>query len=291
VYAGPHLSATPDRQASSFVGRLADLDAIAERFEDGAQLVTITGLGGMGKTRVAQRFAEAHAGSWAAPRGGGVWFCDLTAAHDATTACAAVASVLGLQLDADEATLADQLGRALSRRGRTLLVLDNLEQLGEHAGAVLGRWLTAAPRARFLVTSRVALGLAAEHLWPRHPLELPPSELRDEAQLAAIESVDLFVRRARQRRPDLPLGRPRGAAAVRRRVGGHARDPARVPEPGHLQPARPGRARHRHGDRPRGRRRLQLRRRQLRRDLRDLLGRRQDRRGPPVPRQPVLLGP
>ncbi len=193
--------------ASSFVGRVADLDAIAARFEDGAQLVTITGLGGMGKTRVAQRFAEAHASSYAVPGGGGAWFCDLTAAHDPTAACAAVAAVLGLQLAADEAAIAEQLGRALSRRGRTLLVLDNLEQLVDHADALLGRWLRAAPRARFLVTSRVALGLADEHLWPLHPLELPPPDQHDEARLAAVESVDLFVRRARQRRPDLPLRR------------------------------------------------------------------------------------
>ena len=202
------MSAPANRRAdssSSFVGRIADLDAIAGRFEDGAQLVTITGLGGMGKTRVAQRFAEAHAGSYAAPGGGGVWFCDLSAARDEAAACAAVAARLGLQLGADEATLADQLGRALSRRGRTLLVLDNLEQLVDHAHAVLGRWLIAAPRARFLVTSRVALGLAEEHLWPLHPLALPPPDLRDEAGLAATESIDLFVRRARQRRPDLPL--------------------------------------------------------------------------------------
>lgn len=200
-----HRHAAATGGASSFVGRVADLDAIAVRFADGAQLVTITGLGGMGKTRVAQRFAEAHADGYAAPGGGGAWFCDLSGARDPTAACAAVAAALGLQLGADEAALADQLGRALSRRGRTLLVLDNFEQLVDHAGATLGRWLSAAPRARFLVTSRVALGLADEHLWPLHPLELPPPELRDEARLAAVESIDLFVRRARQRRPELAL--------------------------------------------------------------------------------------
>jgi hypothetical protein len=60
--------------SSSFVGRIADLDAIAERFEDGAQLVTITGLGGMGKTRLAQRFADAQVAGYVTPEGGGVWF-------------------------------------------------------------------------------------------------------------------------------------------------------------------------------------------------------------------------
>jgi predicted ATPase/Tfp pilus assembly protein PilF len=208
--------------ASSFVGRVADLEAIAGRFDDGAQLVTVTGLGGVGKTRVAHRFAEAHADGYAAPGGGGVWFCDLSAARDASAACAAVAAALGVPQGADAAALADQLGRALSRRGRTLLVLDNFEQLVDVAAAVLGRWLAAAPRARFLVTSRVALGVAGEHLWPLRPLALPPADLRDEARLAATESVELFVRRARQRRPDLPLGRDDllAVAEVVRRLDG-----------------------------------------------------------------------
>lgn len=199
--------------SSSFVGRVADLDAIAGRFEDGAQLVTITGLGGMGKTRLAQRFAEAQATSYTAPGAGGVWFCDLTGVHGAMAACSAVASALGLQLGADEAGLAEHLGRTLARCGRILIVLDNFEQLADVADATLGRWLRVASRARFLVTSRVALGLAGEHLWPLHPLQLPPPGLRDQSGLAAIESIDLFIRRARQLRPDLVL-RPDDLAAI-----------------------------------------------------------------------------
>lgn len=199
--------------SSSFVGRLADLDAIAERFEEGARLVTITGLGGMGKTRLAQRFAEAQAAGDPRPSGGDVWFCDLTGAHDPAAACAALASAIGVRLDADEAALPEHLGRALSRRGRMLLVLDNFEQLAGSAEATLGRWLRAAARARFLVTSRVALGLAGEQLWPLRPLQLPPLALRDGAALAAIESVELFIRRARQLRPDLHL-RPDDLAAI-----------------------------------------------------------------------------
>jgi predicted ATPase len=189
--------------SSSFVGRVADLDEIAERFEEGARLVTITGLGGMGKTRLALRFAEAQAAGDPQADGDDVWFCDLTGAHDAAAACAALAATLGVRLDADEAALAEHLGRALSRRGRMLLVLDNFEQLAECAEATLGCWLRVASRTRFLVTSRVALGLAGEQLWPLRPLQLPPPDLQ--GGLAAIESVDLFIRRARQLRPDLQL--------------------------------------------------------------------------------------
>ena len=98
-----------------------------------------------------------------------------------------------------------QLGRALAARRDVLVVFDNFEQLAGSAEATLGRWLRAASQTRFLVTSRVALGLAGEHLWPLRPLQLPPPELRDAARLAAIEAVDLFIRRARQLRPDLLL--------------------------------------------------------------------------------------
>lgn len=199
--------------ASSFVGRAADLEAIADRFEDGARLVTITGLGGMGKTRLAQRFAEAQASSYAAPGAGGVWFCDLTGVRGRAGCCSAVASALGLQITADEAALVEQLGAALARCGRILIVLDNFEQLAEVAAVTLGAWLRAAARARFVVTSRVALGVDGEHLWPLQPLELPPPGLREPAELAAVESVELFVRRARQLRPDLVL-RPEDLAAI-----------------------------------------------------------------------------
>ena len=70
--------------SSSFVGRVADLDEIAERFEEGARLVTITGLGGMGKTRLALTFARAQTAAYSAGDGGGAWFVDLSEARDAS---------------------------------------------------------------------------------------------------------------------------------------------------------------------------------------------------------------
>src|SRR5690348_9189247 len=94
---------------SSFVGRVAERAAIAERFDEGAQLVTITGLGGMGKTRVAARFAEDQAEAYGDPGAGGAWFCDLAGCKGAIDACAVVASTLGVRLDggADEREASD----------------------------------------------------------------------------------------------------------------------------------------------------------------------------------------
>ncbi len=186
--------------ASSFVGRRTDLEGIATAFENGAQLVTVTGLGGMGKTRLAEQFAAAYCADYQCPGSGGLWFCDLTNVHDPLTACAVVASVVGVQLGTDEALLPQQLGRALAQRGRLLLILDNFEQLAGCADAIVGRLMRVAPRARFLVTSRVALRLPLEQLWPLDPLRLP-SSTSDEASLATIDSVRLFLSRAHQVRP------------------------------------------------------------------------------------------
>ncbi len=175
--------------ASSFVGREADVAALASRFEE-SSLVTIVGPGGAGKTRLALRFAEEHLGEYAARRGGGVWFCDLSEARRAGEVVATVAASLGLKLaghDTDAAA-SEAVGRAIARRGRVLLVLDNFERLAATAPESVGRWLRAAPSARFLVTSRV-------------PLELPGEQRWSLAALPRDEAVELFARRARAVQP------------------------------------------------------------------------------------------
>lgn len=166
--------------ASSFVGRSDDVVAIGRRVEE-ERLVTILGPGGIGKTRLALRFAEERVEAYTAHDGGGVWFCDLTEARDASDVVSTVAATLGLELEGG-------IGEAIARRGRILIVLDNFERIVAHAAETVGSWLRIAPSARFLVTSRVALDLMGEQLWSLSPLG------RDDA-------VELFARRARQVRP------------------------------------------------------------------------------------------
>ncbi|MGD0530513.1 MAG: hypothetical protein ABSE49_35595 [Polyangiaceae bacterium] len=127
--------------------------------------------------------------------GGGVWFCDLVDARSAMGMTAIVASTLGIRLDqhAGEAAAARELARAIGRQGRMLLVLDNLEHLLAEGTGLVEQWLAAAPRTQLLVTSRVALGLATEQVWPLSPL-------------SSEEGAALFVERARRVRPDLPTG-------------------------------------------------------------------------------------
>jgi predicted ATPase len=179
---------------TSFVGRAADLAAIVDVFERGARLVTLTGPGGMGKTRLAVRYARGKDGAHGLRGASGAWFCDLTEATTAAGIEAVVAGVLGVALDpgAGAENVASVLARAIARKGRVLLVLDNFEHLVAHGAGLVVRWMRAAPQARFLVTSRVALGLAEEHVW-----SVPP--------LAAADAAELFLERARRVRPDLPV--------------------------------------------------------------------------------------
>ena len=188
---------------SSLIGRAADVVKIADRFEQGARIVTVLAPGGMGKTRLAARFAALHLAEYSAHGAGGAWLCDLTLARDVMAVCSAVASALGvpLQVGEDERAVVEALGRAIAHRKRILLVLDNFEQAVSVAGRTVAVWAAQAPHARFLVTSRAILGVAGEELWPLAPLALPEAST-DLAALLNVESVDLFVRRARAVRPD-----------------------------------------------------------------------------------------
>ncbi len=178
-----HLPAERD----AFVGRGADLQAIARHFDTGARLVTLLGPGGTGKTRLAVRYGHAWLGDWP----GGVWFCDLSEASTLDGIHYAAGSALGVRLGAGDA--AAQLAEAIAGRGRCLVVLDNFEQVAQHAAATVGRWLDGAPEAAFMVTSRERLNLAGEVVQPVEPLPLDGP------------AIELFVVRARAQRPDFVL--------------------------------------------------------------------------------------
>jgi predicted ATPase/class 3 adenylate cyclase len=160
------------------VGRLETLAEIQHLLDDGARLVTVLGLGGIGKTRV----AISHARSWMADYPGGVWFCDLRAAVSASGIVHAAAQALGLTLG--PADPVQQIGQALARRGDCLLILDNFEQVARHAELTVGAWLERAPAVRFIVTSREVLGIAGER-----SLVVPP--------LSPGEALQLFRQRSR----------------------------------------------------------------------------------------------
>ncbi len=164
-------------ERDSFVGRAPALHELAQRFEAGARLVSLLGIGGAGKTRLAQRFGW----TWLGDFPGGVWFCDLSQATSLDGVVHATAQ--GLELPLGPADPVQQIGQAIAGRGGCLVILDNFEQVARHAEATLGRWLDRAPEARFLVTSREVLGIVGEQV-----LALPP--------LPPADSVALFMQRA-----------------------------------------------------------------------------------------------
>lgn len=170
-------------ERDAFIGRRTALGELAERFSAGARLVTVLGTGGIGKTRLAQRFGWARVGDYP----GGAWFCDLSQARTLDGVVNAVARGLGVPLGRTDP--AAQLGNALAGRGACLVILDNFEQVSQFAEATVGHWLDRAADARFLVTSREVLGIRGEDV-----LDLDP--------LGPQEAAALFVLRAEAARRD-----------------------------------------------------------------------------------------
>ena len=180
-----------------FVGRAATMDAIERQLAGDVRLLTLVGPPGMGKTRLAMRYAEVRGASFAAS--GGVWFCDLTEALDVTDLCAVVARAIGFRLSTqvDVEMMVDDVAEGLARAGPALVVLDNFEQLGRSAARTVEQLCAMAPEARILVTSRERLGVTGESVIELVPLELPRAGESDTVQLLASEAVTLFEERAR----------------------------------------------------------------------------------------------
>jgi class 3 adenylate cyclase len=187
------------RERDAFVGRSADLASVATRLDSGARLLTVLGPAGTGKTRLARRYGWTWLGDWP----GGVYFCDLSDARTLESVFFVVALALDVPLGKDDPAV--QLGRAISTRGRCLLILDNFEQIVPHAEASVGRWLDRAADAAFLVTSRERLHLAGEEVLPLEPLSVD------------AEGVELFAMRARTQKADFALT-PDNRATVARVV-------------------------------------------------------------------------
>lgn len=179
-------------QLTSFIGRATDLAAV-DKLLSNARLVTLTGPGGAGKTRLALEAASAHASSFA----DGVWFVDLSLLGPDDVAADAVAGAVGVPVQPGGSLVAGLSGR------RALLCLDNAEHLIDAVAALASSLLRGCPELTLLVTSREPLRIPGEVVWRVPPLEdddavrlfvdralhVQPSFVLDAAAEAAVRTI------------------------------------------------------------------------------------------------------
>jgi serine/threonine-protein kinase PknK len=172
-----------------FIGRAGAADDVA-RLLDEYRLVTVTGPGGVGKTRLAAEVAERVIGRFA----DGVWLVELATVLDPAQVPAATAAVLGVR-EQPGVAVTDLLADVLTRQ-QMLLVLDNCEHVAGAAAEMCAALLTVADDVRILATSREPLGVAGEARYRLPPLTLPAPE--DPGGIPRSEAVALFADRARR---------------------------------------------------------------------------------------------
>lgn len=194
---------------TSFVGRDRELATVTAMVEE-SRLVTLTGPGGSGKTRLATEVGRALVDRQA----GGVWFVELAPVSDGAEVAQAVLSALGLRgqpiatgsrgaVPEPVEQPIDRLAAALSTRP-LVVVLDNCEHLIGAAAALADRLLGDCPMLRILATSREPLGINGETLWPVDPLALPPADA-DPKDALTFPALRLLADRAHAVRPGFAI--------------------------------------------------------------------------------------
>ncbi len=205
------------RPRTSLIGREVEVAAArAYLLDDAVPLLTLTGPGGVGKTRLALAVAQRVAVRFA----DGVVWVDLAPLTDAGLVPASVAAALGVRPQAAGSSL-DDLVRTLRAR-QILLLLDNCEHLLVTAAALAGTLLAHCPALQVLATSRALLHVRGEQVLPVLPLSVPPVSTTTLEAVRAAPAVDLFVQRAREADPRFTLtARNADAAAeICRRLDG-----------------------------------------------------------------------
>ena len=185
------------QQASSFIGREHELSEV-KRLLTQSRLLTLVGIGGIGKTRLSLRLAADTLDAYP----DGVWLVEFGAIVDPLLVPSSVAQALGVK-ERPGTQLTYALCAHLKSR-RLLLVLDNCEHLVKACAELAGILLAAAPDIRILATSREPLHVQGEQRFPLPPLSLPAPDAALDG-LARAEAVQLFVERAQLQQPAFVL--------------------------------------------------------------------------------------
>ncbi|HWK81656.1 MAG TPA: tetratricopeptide repeat protein [Thermomicrobiales bacterium] len=203
----PHLAIrrapSVPRPLTPLIGRSAEAEAIADYLLDDSghvRIVTLIGPGGIGKTRLALHVGGLLEDGGAFPDG--VVFIPLAPLRDPALLLQTVGQALGiydLEAGSGEQRLRDHL-----RARRTLIVLDNVEQIID-AAATLAATLAQAPGVRLLITSQLALGISGEQRFPLLPLPTPDAEVHSPEEIRRTPSVELFIQRGMAVRRNLSL--------------------------------------------------------------------------------------
>jgi predicted ATPase/DNA-binding CsgD family transcriptional regulator len=198
-------------QLTSFIGREKEIETVKDLITShgGGQLLTLTGAGGSGKTRLALQVAYATLNVFS----DGVWFTDFAPLTDPTLVPQSLLTTLGLSEQAGRSTLA--IVSDFLQPKQALLVLDNCEHLIQACAQLVETLLRACPTLQILATSREALGVPGERLYLVPTLTTPDPAQADLETLPQYEAVRLFVERAQTALPGFRLTNDNTLAVAR----------------------------------------------------------------------------
>jgi predicted ATPase/DNA-binding CsgD family transcriptional regulator len=214
----PRIQASPfPNSPTALVGRERELMAVGDLVRQPAvRLVTLTGPGGVGKTRLTLGVAEAIGEDFP----DGVWFVPLASIRDSALVVSAIARALDVR-ETGHRSLMDGIAHVLHEK-EALLILDNFEHVVD-AAPVVAELLARCPQLTCLVTSRALLRVTGEHAFPVPPLPLPPAADSISVERASMSpAIRLFMTRAQAVRPDFEITAANAAAvgAICRRLDG-----------------------------------------------------------------------
>jgi predicted ATPase/class 3 adenylate cyclase len=184
---------------SPFIGRDRELAEVRDLLQS-FRLLTLTGAGGSGKTRLALQAAAEMLGVVS----DGVWFVELAPLTEPVQVPAAVAAVLGLPEQGDDLQFYDAVTQALTCQD-ALIILDNCEHLIDAAAKFCDRSLRHCPKIRFMATSREPLGIDGERVYRVPSMSLPPADIVTSGDVADSDAVCLFTERARLSDPSFAI--------------------------------------------------------------------------------------